>query len=242
MGVDIVLVTQHPMLLDQNIRRLVNQHLHLRRITKTVAMCYEWDHCSNPGTTKTCVNSRIWMHPKAAYSLYKSAQLHTKPKARIPGIAFVGLLALAGLAYAGPVAYDRIQNTFGTSKPKIATEDTKITTDSNKTTVLKDGQLVTTETTVTQGEPLTLDTAPPEQSPSSAPAFAGCIAKPDKCVCISTDGSNFPATQDECEAKILGNSTKGQKTNDLRSVLSQYDSPSNQIHNDLDVYRFMDKR
>ncbi|WP_296511243.1 zonular occludens toxin domain-containing protein [Rhodoferax sp.] len=116
MGVDIVLVTQHPMLVDPNIRRLVNQHIHLRRIAKTVAMVYEWDHCSNPGMIRTAITSKVWWHPKAAYALYKSAQLHTKPTVRFPKIALLGVAALAALGYMAPAAYSRINGTFDAKK------------------------------------------------------------------------------------------------------------------------------
>lgn len=118
MGVDIILITQHPMLVDSNIRRLCNRHLHLRRLARTVAYVYEWDHCANnPGQTKTALQGKVWFHPKKAYGLYKSAQLHTKPTARLPRIALVGVLALVGLGIAGPMAYGRIQQTFAGPKP-----------------------------------------------------------------------------------------------------------------------------
>jgi zona occludens toxin len=206
MGVDIVLVTQHPMLLDQNIRRLVNQHLHLRRITRTVAMVYEWDHCSNPGTTKTCVNSRIWMHPKGAYSLYKSAQVHTKPKAKIPGIAFVGLLALAGLAYAGPLAFDRITNTFNGGAAQSVEKEVPPLPDPQNSVVV-DGMVVTTETTSTP-PPLPL---PVEKSTPLAPVLAGCVSTAKKCICTDEKGQSIPTDPGVCEAQILGNSSPGQK-------------------------------
>lgn len=122
-GVDMILITQHPMLVDANIRRLVNRHLHLRRISRTVAYLYEWDHCANPGNVKTCMQSRVWFHPKKAYALYKSAQLHTKPTARIPRIAYLGLAALAGLAYIGPVAYGKLKD--GASATPLAVSSDK---------------------------------------------------------------------------------------------------------------------
>lgn len=112
MGVDLVLITQHPMLIDPNIRRLVNQHLHVRRITKGAAMVYEWDHCENPGLTKTSIAHRMFFHRRKMYALYKSAVAHTKPKVRAPGLVWVALALVVGLAYFGPNAYQRITSRF----------------------------------------------------------------------------------------------------------------------------------
>jgi zona occludens toxin len=47
MGVDFIILTQHPGLIDQNIRALVGRHLHVRRFGGMgAAIVYEWDHCS----------------------------------------------------------------------------------------------------------------------------------------------------------------------------------------------------
>ena len=103
MAVDFVIVTQHPMLLDQNIRRLVGRHLHVRRVANmALAVVYEWDHASNPSMVKSAITSRPWRYPKSAYKLYKSAEAHTKQPRRLPAALLVLLLAAAGLAYGVP--------------------------------------------------------------------------------------------------------------------------------------------
>ena len=111
-GVDIVLITQHPNLLDANLRRLVNQHLHVRRMASFLAMVYEWDHCSDPGRVRTAFGSRTFWYPRKAFALYKSASLHTKARARLPGVVFVGLAVLVGLAVGGPMVYSRLAGRF----------------------------------------------------------------------------------------------------------------------------------
>jgi zona occludens toxin len=201
LGVDIILVTQHPMLLDQNIRRLVNQHLHLRRLTKTIAMVYEWDHCSNPGTTKTCISAKVWRHPKAAYKLYKSAQLHTKPTSRVPPILYVGLLALAGLAYAGPMAYGRITNTFSGKPvtPVVAESGTK----NSPSSVIREGFTVTTETTTQAGPQGVVVPEVAGSAPVAALAFVGCIASASRCGCFDASGGAVDSPRDVCE-KVAG--------------------------------------
>lgn len=184
LGVDIILVTQHPMLLDSNVRRLTNQHIHLRRITKTCAYVYEWDGCSvNPGATKSAVNGRLWWHPKKAYALYKSAQLHTKPTAKIPRLAWVGLAAAAGLAYMAPTAYGRITDRFAPPAAKVAAPPALAASAAQKQAALAAAAPLAP---VVPPEPLT----PLQSLLASRPA--GCIALPKRCVCFAADGRPIP--------------------------------------------------
>jgi zona occludens toxin len=185
-GVDIILITQHPMLVDPNIRRLCNRHLHLRRLTKGTAYVYEWDHCSNPGTVKTALQGRLWFHPKKAYGLYKSAQLHTKSTARLPRVALLGLLAVGGLAYLAPTAYGRITGSLGKAeapaspaKPKEAPK-----------------QLAAA------GLPV-----PPAAQAASSPVaqasrVVGCIQTKDRCSCFDDGGARVVLARDQCTAGI----------------------------------------
>jgi zona occludens toxin len=84
-GVDIYLVTQHPMLVDGNVRRLVGRHLHvLRAWGFQKAAVHEWQ-----GIKENCDKSRAdsvlhtWSYPKEVFDYYKSAELHTV-KRRLP--------------------------------------------------------------------------------------------------------------------------------------------------------------
>lgn len=183
-GVDIILITQHPMLVDPNIRRLCNQHLHLRRLARTVAYVYEWDHCANPGQVRTAIQSRVWFHPKAAYKLYKSAQLHTKATARIPRIAYLGLAAAAALVYLAPSTYARLAGSLGvkettvaapvTSKPLAQREDARAGLSAQR----------------------------PASAPSpvlvAVPRVLGCVAMRDRCECFDDVGQRQAVDLAQC--------------------------------------------
>lgn len=101
-GVDIVLITQHPMLIDSNARRLVGLHFHVvRKFGTQAATIHEWQ-----SVKESCDKSRDdstrhdFIYPKASYGWYKSAELHTH-KARIPmRVWLLGLLPLLLLACA----------------------------------------------------------------------------------------------------------------------------------------------
>lgn len=98
-GVDFVLITQHPQLLHMNVRNLVGRHQHVRRMFGgNGTIIYEWDHCTHPDKIKTA-GVTYWRHDKSAFGLYKSAEVHTKPKTGAVWPIYV--LGLAVLAFLG---------------------------------------------------------------------------------------------------------------------------------------------
>ena len=105
MGVDIVVITQHPQRMNKTIRDLVGRHVHVRRMFGMQrAMLYEWDHCHNPNSGFRDSVKTFWKYPREVFKLYTSAELHTKPKAVIPKALFlvpVALLIAIVLAYRG---------------------------------------------------------------------------------------------------------------------------------------------
>ncbi|SCZ52948.1 zonular occludens toxin domain-containing protein [Thiohalomonas denitrificans] len=86
-GHDVVLVTQHPHLIDAHVRKLVERHQHVMRpFGHSYAVVYEWQVCVDPqrrGVEKDALKSR-WKYPKDAFGAYKSASVHTVRK-RLPG-------------------------------------------------------------------------------------------------------------------------------------------------------------
>jgi zona occludens toxin len=93
-GIDIYVVTQHPLLLEQNMRRLTESHEHLmRKFGSKWATVHEWK-----GVKENCDKSRSdsmrseFTYPKEVFTWYKSAEAHTH-KFRLPGKVMV-LLAL----------------------------------------------------------------------------------------------------------------------------------------------------
>lgn len=188
-GVDIILVTQHPMLLDSNIRRLVNQHLHVRRIAKGFSWIYEWDHCSNISTFKTALQSRVWRYPKDVFALYKSAQLHTKPVTRMPRLLLVGVLAVVALGVAGKVAYSRITERFGgpaaTAQPL---PDAPASGPSGESAPAKDAGVP-----APAGAPM-----PDAPVVASTPVFLGCIASASACRCYEESGRLADVSPEQC--------------------------------------------
>ncbi|KVT91359.1 hypothetical protein WK59_04535 [Burkholderia ubonensis] len=123
LGVDFIVITQHPNRMNKTIRDLVGRHVHVRRLFGgSRAMLYEWDHAHNPQSGLRDAVKTVWRYPKKVFELYKSAETHTKSKAVIPWALWVlpiALLVSIALAYVG----FRGMSSFGAKKvasPSVA--------------------------------------------------------------------------------------------------------------------------
>ena len=123
LGIDLVLITQHPKLIDTKVRRLVGQHFHYKRqfglqsATRfTFQECADDpnDYFAQKGATKTRKRFN-----KKLYGLYKSAEVHTH-KRKIPWLVW-GLLVL--LVITGYLIYSVVNN-FGQVDAKPINEPT----------------------------------------------------------------------------------------------------------------------
>ncbi|MDT8997774.1 zonular occludens toxin domain-containing protein [Paucibacter sp. APW11] len=105
-GVDLVVLTQDPMLLDVFVRKLIDRHFHVvRKFGTTFATIHEFVNGVRDNVAKNKKDSirHEWKYPPEVYTWYKSAELHTV-KRSIPMRVWI-LCALplltAGLAYYG---------------------------------------------------------------------------------------------------------------------------------------------
>ena len=102
-GLDFILITQHPGLLDSNVRRLVGRHLHIRDVGFLGRWVYEWPEATDPDHFKTALVKRKWKLPKKSFDLYKSSSLHVKPVRGFP--TALKILMVSGVLLAGGVYY-----------------------------------------------------------------------------------------------------------------------------------------
>lgn len=102
-GVDFVIITQNPMLLDQNIRRLVGRHQNVRRLFgMSRCIIYDWDGCqTNVHSTKGASIS-YFSYDKKNFELYHSSELHTKQHQKFPYIVFLPILSIIFLIFLAP--------------------------------------------------------------------------------------------------------------------------------------------
>lgn len=86
LGIDIVMITQHPSLIDPAVRRLAGRHRHLVRIWGMEASTvHRWDSVKdNCDKSRNDSEKTKWVFDKSLYGVYKSAEVHTM-KRSIPG-------------------------------------------------------------------------------------------------------------------------------------------------------------
>lgn len=215
-GVDFVLVTQNPMLLDQNVRRLTGHHTHVRRVFGGArAILYEWDSGQADVSRVKTATKTLFSYPKDAFKLYKSSELHTKQRHRLPWWVVVPVAGLLlGVAVA-PKAYEVLHGAAtgkGISGSTIASAPSPVP--SSPTSFSAPGQ----------------SAAPVPLAPASKPGddIAGCVASADRCSCVDVAGKILHVTDEVCEAHVggLAGDLPPAKTNSLREYLPPVPNPN----------------
>ncbi len=127
-GYDILMTTQHPMLINADVRRQVQQHRHYKKPFGLKSSAQVWERCvddPNDYHMKKEASSVSGSVPKEVFTLYKSTVLNTH-KARPPkklyffAAALVGFIALAINFYLG-------MNDPSPTQPQTATSEASIT-------------------------------------------------------------------------------------------------------------------
>ena len=109
-GVDVVLMTQNPQLLDPAVRALVGRHLHMRRVGGLgAALVYEWDACSNNLNYKNAFSKTPYWYNKTVFKLYTSSRAHTKQTRKLPFAVWMALAGVAASVWLWPQVYGRIR-------------------------------------------------------------------------------------------------------------------------------------
>lgn len=199
MGVDFLLITQNCRNVDRHILGLVDRHLHVRRVANMpFATVYEWDHASPNLQYKNSMSKSPFRYPKAAYKLYKSAELHTKQSRKLPAILWFIIAGLAGAAYAIPNTISRISDR---SKPIEITQQKPPQKANNVQTYTNDhGQVVTVESQTS--EPVVIAPAAPASAPAAVailePQVSGCIVVGPRCSCFDPQGKKVQVAADYC--------------------------------------------
>jgi zona occludens toxin len=105
-GVDFLLITQHPQLIDTTVRALVGMHRHVRSVMGSpVCMVYSWDHASNPERYNMATKA-TFVRRLSHYALFRSAAAHVKAPSsgRWGLIAAPLLLAIGGVVMASKLS------------------------------------------------------------------------------------------------------------------------------------------
>ena len=209
-GHDVYLITQHPMLLDQNIRRLVGRHWHvIRKFGLPVATIHEWSstHELTQRNLGTAIK-RDMKYPKEVFGYYKSAEEHTH-KANVPKRVWFMLAAPLLVAFLVYIAYGAMMNVGSGNIEKVA----GVTPQAAAFPASSGGGFVTAPTSQKndletylagymprlQGMPWTAPVYDDVTQPVDAPYPVACYTGSKGCRCYDQQNNRLAVTPGFCE-------------------------------------------
>jgi len=207
-GHDYFLITQHPMLVDPNIRRLVGNHFHVvRKFGFEKSVIHEWKQLKeSPDKNRTGSIRHDFIYPKSQYGFYKSAEIHTV-KAKLPArvyFLYFGVPLL--LLIFGYMAYTQLyklshQDTKNTETAPIATIPELPKPMAIETNAQPINQYNWYEAQVSRLPDLP-QTAPKYDEltkPAIVPIPAACVLFRKKCTCYTQQATKLDTSEGVCK-------------------------------------------
>jgi len=212
-GHDVIMVTQHPKNLNTQLRRLVNKHIHFKRIFGTSFVtrfefqkCYDEpeDHFSK----KDAVVSKIEID-KNYFDTYKSAEVHTV-KRNLPIGKFIkfGLLVLLTLCAIGALVFALVKlynNQTSPDKPSSSAVSTSSSSNA-LADIIKRGDsspehdYFSSRKPRIEGLPHTAPIYDDLTKPVSFPRISACVLRKtdNVCKCYTQQATPLSVTHDIC--------------------------------------------
>lgn len=214
-GVDFVLITQHPSLIDANLRKLVTRHIHIHDTFRGRYML-EWVGLGDPDNraSRELATRSKFKPPKRAFDLYKSSELHTKVVRKYPWYFYAVIVlvpvALALIWY----SYKRISSRMhpasepvveqGVARP-VSAASGKIGGQSGPNAngslrPMTDREYVAFYAPRIEGLPHTAQAYDEVTKPVEAPEPVGCIeSKRTGCKCYTQQGTLYATIPEVCK-------------------------------------------
>lgn len=206
-GIDFLIITQNPRLVDSNVRDLVGRHVHIRDTGWMGRWWYEWPECSASVAWKACQNKRRYKLPAHVFKLYTSASIHVKPVRKAPLMLWFIAAAIVALCVALYVLNGSVSKTIGDDKKLPALEQSQ------------DVSGVGAAPGAAPGVPKVYDFGEfiPRQSnrPETAPAYdelrkvvvmpvvVGGLCIRGECACYTQQGTHAGLSSQECSDWML---------------------------------------
>lgn len=208
LGIDIIVITQNPMLLDSFVRRLVDRHFHVvRKFGTHNATVHEYPNGvkENVATSREGSIRHEWRYPKDVFSLYQSAEMHTV-KRRIP--MRVWLLLALPVVLAGLIAFiywrmkpenvqKRMDEQVGITTPRQGAGGAQMA-QQQKAAVLSPLEYAEAYQPRVEGLPHTAPAYDKVTEPKEAPYPAACLASTKRCHCYSQQGTKLATPDSLC--------------------------------------------
>lgn len=184
---DLIVITQHPTLVHHHVRKLVGEHVHVRRVSGApVVSLFTSSEVFDPSDRNALRNcdKQTWRYPKKLFSQYKSATAHTV-KFRIP--AKLKYIVLAIIAIFSVVGYLFLSGGF-----------LGFTADAHSPAPPSGESVAPTAAAPSfDVDPVTSALVSALSRPS-LPAVSGCMVVNDRCRCWSSEREPLPLRDEEC--------------------------------------------
>lgn len=217
-GLDFILITQHPRLIDINLRELIEHHTHLGKTNLGLRRKMEWTTggAKDPGSRANIKEALISVYKldKSVYGLYKSAEVHTKIRTKKSKLLMLFPLALCLVGY-GIWSFTEFWGKFSREGEKAKTASTTQTAQAQT-----QSSAVSASEPVSNGQYPKAETKPEEQKkphlseedyqpriaerPETAPIYDGmnkavkampwpaaCITAENRCTCYTDQGTKI---------------------------------------------------
>ncbi|MBN8454824.1 zonular occludens toxin domain-containing protein [Accumulibacter sp.] len=206
-GVDVILVTQHPGLIDSAVRKLVNRHYHVHSTPYGARLLFWEGACGSPDDASSRkIAERVRYKPSpAVFGLYKSAELHTERVKRVPRAAILaGVLVLGCLAGAGYI-WHRLDARLDESNAKVesAPQGGSAPGQPEGVRARSSGGYVADRVPEVAGLVHTAPAYSELVKPVSVPYPAGCIQSARVCRCYDQRGGIYPAAVELCRQWVV---------------------------------------
>ncbi|WP_018076746.1 zonular occludens toxin domain-containing protein [Thiobacillus denitrificans] len=216
-GLDIILLTQKPKLIDTNVRELVGRHIHIRD-GLLGRYLYEWPHIADGESRldRADAAKRKFSPPKEAFSKYKSAEAHTKNKFRVNQLFIYAGLALALLAYQSTKVFGIFDKYTSPDKTHAAVQEGDLPPRSgaearapsparlSELTLARKMPLIEALTPSDPHNPLSAPLYASATPPVVVPEIQGCIANTKKCTCFTQQQTPLWIPDEQCRQRAAG--------------------------------------
>jgi zona occludens toxin len=221
LGVDLVLITQHPMLADSSIRRLVGNHKHIVRTFGSLrATIHEWgsvkDNCDK-SSGRTDSIKHFWKFDKKAFDYYKSAEVHTVKRSIpmkvymffcLPLLIIAAIWYMVGFTQSRVIKGDKPKEALAVSSSSQSGSAAASTQKGRVSVSYKDAmedakQFSFENTPRLAGIPATAPKYDEITKPSVAPVASGCLASKSRCSCFTQQATPIAMSDDMCRQIVV---------------------------------------
>lgn len=210
-GVDLVLITQDPMLLDAHDRKLVQTHWHVVRTFGLQRATVHEFNGARPNVAQSRSGSirHEWRYPREAYGWYRSAELHTA-KARVPmriwlllALPFIigGIAWVAWAKFLDPHRSDKAAPAAAAQGPMASASAAPA---AQREVRLSKAEYLEQFVPRVAGLAYTAPVYDEATKPVQAPYPAACIANDKRCQCYTQQGTRLELPADLCRSVAEG--------------------------------------